>query len=310
MFDTIRFYYDTVPDSYEQYLLEITEISYSDGKPHWKARKLDNFWIWTSSNGRLHVIGSLAKYQLGNNLECLTIQQCEEAVQSLCMKLMIPPHEAKITRLDFGANFKMKRSVIEYQDCMWSCPYLPRKTEGNTLYFGENSRVLTFYDKLEESKAKQARIPDCYLDSNLLRYECRYIGEINSRFKSSKFTLDMLYDESFFRQVIENYIIEFKKIDMLSGFNKDLENVSTTLELRNYYFSKLLYKNGPDVFTIDYEEIKSNSGHLESRDYSQLNRNVLDTLRKYSTNSTYSHVNELTHKVESVREMFASPAKV
>ncbi|MEX1013863.1 MAG: phage/plasmid replication protein, partial [Candidatus Paceibacterota bacterium] len=236
MFDTIQFYYDTVDKFHEQYLLEITNHSFSDKKPHWKARKLSNFWVWTSSNGRLHVRGSLAKYHLGNNIEHLSTEEIEQAVQSLCSKLMIKPEGCKLTQLDIGITFRMNHPVLHYQDCMWYCKYLPRWTKGSSIYFGKESRVLNIYDKLVEADHSGMIIPDSFQEHHLLRYECRYEGNIDERFKRSDSTLDLLYDGLFVHEAIENYVSEFNNIRMFAGLdNSSLIGTSTAEAIKHDY---------------------------------------------------------------------------
>src|SRR5437660_5905331 len=74
----------------------------------------------------LSVIGSLAKYHLGNNFETLTRQETERALERLSDELGLPMAQAKPFRLEVGSNFIVKQAVKRYCDALADTRYFER----------------------------------------------------------------------------------------------------------------------------------------------------------------------------------------
>lgn len=131
--------------------------------------------------GGYSIIGSLAKYLYPSNVYPLDRHSTIQAIEKLSDALHIDMREAKVTGLEFGTQFVMRKPVDEYLKKLGDMPKLARyHFDVGTLYYKhkgkQQPKVFCFYDKRADADAKGLIMPDGFAGTNLLKYEMRLNG--------------------------------------------------------------------------------------------------------------------------------------
>ena len=133
--------------------------------------------------GGYSIIGSLAKYLYPSNAYPLDRHSTIQAIEKLSDALHIDMREAKVTGLEFGTQFVMRKPVDEYLKKLGDMPKLARyHFDVGTLYYKhkgkQQPKVFCFYDKRADADAKGLIMPDGFAGTNLLKYEMRLNGRL------------------------------------------------------------------------------------------------------------------------------------
>ncbi len=102
--------------------------------------------------------------------------------------------------------------VEVYYPYLGDTRYYKRLEQNNGLYYKILKRILVFYGKIHEQKAKKEPIPLEYLNSNLLRYEIRFLQRLPSQLKQSEITAELLYDKVFYHNLVHRWLEEYQNI--------------------------------------------------------------------------------------------------
>lgn len=109
----------------------------------------------------IRIEGSIAKFLYdGGNLIPLNRHTTEEAVKKLSEALQINLEDARVSSLEFGANFVMRYKPSEYLKRMGELPRRQRYTFNvDTLYYRRKGKeqpdTFCLYDKISDAKAKE-----------------------------------------------------------------------------------------------------------------------------------------------------------
>ena len=76
------------------------------------------------------------------------------------------------------------------------------------------SKELLFYDKKLEGIKNGEIIPLAWEGKNVLRYELRFLGRLLKQFNRSILTAEDLYKDEVYIQIIDRWILEYKKITL------------------------------------------------------------------------------------------------
>ncbi|NLE03906.1 MAG: hypothetical protein GX638_03755, partial [Crenarchaeota archaeon] len=271
--------------------------------------KLDNFSI--SVNERQIIIkdGSLCKWYLGNNFETLQRKDVQFAIEKLSDILHLPIHKATVKRIDVAQNFIMKYPVDVYYDQLGEkkyCKRVPVIDERNTtegLYYYQNNKkgLCLFYNKVKEQKIKRQPIPDLYKHQNVLRYEQRYIKSLSKTFNVEYITASMLYDENFYKNIIDVWGANYKAIKKILNRNllnfKDMD-ITTKKELHNIALLEYIQNNGGELVMIEQINNMQKMGKLTKKQAFDFRKHVIKTCKNtIGSECTNETIYELDKKI-------------
>lgn len=263
LYDTVRFYYQ---GKYDQESL-FKRLDDSIYKP--KIDKLTGESLGFNDHFRnmrieahssiLSCIGSLPKFELGNNVAPLSDNKLEEVLDALSDILGIDIRLAHITRIDLAYTFPMDAEVSEYLKCLYSLSRHKRleAVNGQTLNYIQGKKktkvMLSFYDKGAEMNDRGIEIPADYQGKNLLRYERRFChNDIRnmSLIFGTPINGNMLLNESFHQYLVKEYLKSYMDIEKKSGLNilNIYELIKNSKDIVWYFLSQLLRGNGDSIF--------------------------------------------------------------
>lgn len=260
------------------------EITDSDTGEFKETRgRLKNLIIKRKRN-TIIIIGSIAKYYFGNNLDMLSLKSTEEALKKLSDELKVPFEKAYVTRLEFGANLILEYPIYLYLECLLSKRKYIKRTYPDTVQFTQTIKALSFYDKLEELKINKENI-------NVLRYEIKLHKQIGKILKWGKVKVSDLYDPIFYKMLKKRWLNEYKTI---SKKKKLLiikrESITNLKHLKNTLCSIAIHFYGIHKMM---QLINSLNGAVSK----QTKYNLNEAIYKFSKNSS------LFEEVELIRDL-------
>lgn len=161
---------------------------------------------------RVVIIGSLAKYYFGNNLETLTREDTKCAIEKLSDTIQLDVAQANVYSLEVASNFSMQKPVQIYCQCLGDCRYFEKSQYKHGLLYRNSNRSLTFYDKINELKRHKERVPNQFDEANLLRYELKLKKRLSKQLGKKEVLARELYEESFYRAILEKWQSEYFRI--------------------------------------------------------------------------------------------------
>lgn len=299
MIDTIGLYINEYELDYKYSFKEISnKIMISNYKSGNKiiVGYLRNMRIQISETS-LSIMGSLSKWHFGNNIQCLSLVDTKKAIASLEEEIGIPLENARVTKLDIGANIEMKYKPELYLNKLSSLGKLHRGSfKKSSLYFtNEYSTKLRFYDKKKEVKKKDRNNLIMIDAENLLRYELSFFNRFKDQF-GSVYAKD-LYCPSFYLKMVKGWYTNYMKIEKKTNYDllnvlkftgkKDFRNSIVLFICSNYNVSERLeeaFKKG---------EIDSSEKHLVKSAIKEALNTPINTTEK-------PLIDELTEKVEAI----------
>ena len=214
---------------------------------------------------KLTVSGSLAKFHYGNNLEELTRAETQKAIEQISERLSVDMRQAKVYRLDIGANFIMDRPCNEYQSLLNESPRMTRSTlsaKSNSLYFKNGRKTIILYDKVADCQRLKEPIPEVFAGQHVLRYELRYMQNLPSQFKRQTVTAQTLYSELFYIETLNKWKESYFAISRNEGYRmkEDIE-IKKPQELLKHFAAIGIQQFGTGQ-VLDMLETSRQSGKL------------------------------------------------
>lgn len=163
--------------------------------------------------------GSLTKFSCSNNIQRLKKHEIKDTFSQLSNFFKLSYKDIQLTRLDIGENFIMDNVPQNYLQYFIDAPYFKKDIydSGNAILYYNKERSLSFYDKILEMTENKQTIPTHYKDSNVLRYEARFLKRLKNRFKR-KITFDTLLEYDFWDILIEELLKSYKSIDKINEY--------------------------------------------------------------------------------------------
>lgn len=243
---------------------------------------------------KIKIDGSIAKYLNKNNIENFDFRLFRFAIMKLSEELGVDMSNARIRRLDIGANFELKDKVSNYFSALFYLRYYQRDfSRKTTLRFYANSSKnnLLFYDKIMEFASKNKKLikdDSSYIDTfeNLMRYESmiqsrpsKILGipdlRISDLFEpeNSKKALRYWYDMYF--KIEKKAVLDYpKQLKTLYGFEKFMKRY--IIQTMGWERLKFLLKQGVEKKCFsdssaskkldDFEEAMSDDFNFEFQD--------------------------------------------
>ena len=159
---------------------------------------IENFRIKISPN-RLKVEGgSIARYVNGDNQQGMTLKQTRTALEKLSGQIHLEMRKAKVSQIHIGRNIITMCPPDSYLPYLGDSSRYNRKEVDKGLYYTNSLRILAFYDKIKEQKARRQEILKPFRGKNLLRYELRFISHLERQLNLPTIDGETLCDEDFY----------------------------------------------------------------------------------------------------------------
>ena len=251
--------------------------------------------------GGISVVGSMPKYLNGNNVFSLDRHSIVEAFAKLEDDLHLHLDDAKVTEMEFGNTFIMKKPVTAYLHRFGDISRLKRcQFADSTLYYKGQRKILCFYDKGAEAQDKRLILPEEIRGANLLRYELRYNGKLSRQFRCPV-NVSTLSNLDFYMSMIDRYKKHYYSI---KKYNKIQTNIMGKIKTVNdgveVLLSRLINQYGQEVIGEFIDELKLNKVYPNRNSYARLNKKLQEISTNANATVTDELIKELDKKIDDV----------
>lgn len=258
-------------------LTNISEHKKESGET-WISGNLKNYKVSFSDTG-LRLVGSIAKYYLNDNVQTLSRGDTERAFESLEDHLKLSFNKAKVIRFDLGHNLIMNHTPESYFSFLGESIYYNRFEQKKSLYYSNSNRVKTFYNKIAECKAKGLILQNEFEQSNILRYELRYLKRISRQLKQKEISPDLLTDEAFYISIIDHWLSEFETINKIHLVKMNLKKLKKPPTEKDF-FDQLLIQRINEIGQAELlqmvDTLKADQVYSHPVNYSRIKRKIKD----------------------------------
>lgn len=293
-YDTIgnKGYIDTVP----LLLSNISTTKKTNGL-EWINGQIRNLLVSVSELG-ISIKGSPNKFVHGYNFAKLTRQETELFIEELSDLFHLNVGNSKVNKIDLSHNFIMKENVQNYFHLLGNAQYYKRQAYENSIYYRNQKRTILFYDKIKEGKKKGESIPLIWQNKNVLRYELRYTQRLLNQFNRLELLANDLYNEDFYISIIDNWILEYQKINKNMMLEPIKENI-TNRDAKEYLLSFLIEEKGQNYIS---ELVKSWEHKFSTTKEVQRFKKSLQNLAGFTIESDL--IKELDYKISSIKDHY------
>lgn len=254
---TLSFMVDTFKYHYSNYnpgidflnkipsLIDVTGRHFYTNNEEVVTGTLDNLKVSIRKNS-IKIENSLCKWYLGDNFQTLTCDQVRFANEKLSDTLHLNINVAKVLRLDIAENFYMQHSPKLYWEYLGKLNRYTRLPHSDGLYYRIKNKELLFYDKIKEQKAKGFPIPDSYQNTNILRYELRFLHGLSKTF-NQEVTAKTLSDRVFYHNLLQVYSDMYFKIDKIKDINLSIGEMKGIKGMNNAGVALLINQFGENT---------------------------------------------------------------
>lgn len=251
----------------------------------------------------IRIEGSLPKFLYdGSNILPLSRHTTEEAIKKLSDALQIDLQDARVSSLEFGANFLMRHKPSEYLQRMGELPRRLRYPfNKDTLYYKHKGKeqpdLFCLYDKVADAKAKGMPIPVGFEDGNFLRIELRLNGSLAKQMGVPEVAASTLYDRQFYAKIRNRFINTYFSISKLNKLNTHfMSEIRTPKDAVDGFLGLMLSKAGQGMQEIDayLEELKANQVFADRVNY----KRTRDALYKAASKAKLSSKDELVAELD------------
>lgn len=250
----------------------------------------------------IRIEGSLPKFLYdGSNILPLSRHTTEEAIKKLSDALQIDLQDARVSSLEFGANFLMRHKPSEYLQRMGELPRRLRYPfNKDTLYYKHKGKeqpdLFCLYDKVADAKAKGMPIPVGFEDGNFLRIELRLNGSLAKQMEVAEVKASTLYDRAFYAKIRKKYIDTYFSIKKINKLNANfMAEIKNPRDAVDGFLGLMLAKVG-GVQEIDtyIEELRANKVFADRIYY----KRTRDALYKAASKAKLSQKDELVAELD------------
>ena len=209
--------------------------------------------------------GSLCKWYLGDNFQTMGRGDTQRARERLSDAVHVSMSKATVTRLDLAQNFITRHPPEVYFSHLGLLKYATRLQEPNGIYYNQAGGRLCFYDKNREQKSHREPIPELYEGRNVLRYEQRYTNRIASQFKVGEVTGAMLYDETFYINLLNRWKETYKAIQKINDVSLNFQAMRTKQQFYKMGVLSLIEQAGGQLQMIEQINEAQRRGELSKK---------------------------------------------
>lgn len=265
---------------------------------------IENLRASVRLNG-VFIAGSLPKYLYGDNIHVLDRRATAQAIEKISDNLHLDVSSAKVTGLEFGANFVMSKPVEEYLTRLGNMPRLERYGfNPSAIYYKgrgkKQQKVVAFYDKIAEAKEKNYEIPIGLDEANILRYELRLKNHLARQMQEQQVTASTLTELNFYRDLLDRYQrYYFSIIKRRKPKPNVMEEIKSVKDARDVLMSKLLNNAGEGVVEDFIRELKEASAFKDPKYYSRLKKELQGIATKSNFTEDDDLIKELDDEVKN-----------
>lgn len=270
--------------------------------------KYGTMTVYMQSNGIVSINGSLAKFLNGDNVHTLNREDAEAAVMKLSDGFKVDPSDMRVTSIEFGSTFIMKKPPEAYFSKLGSMSRMVRNPiASSSLYYTtvgkQPSKVLCFYDKAAEIGRKHEKMPVEFQGRNLLRYEIRLRKRLPQMLKVKAVRAADLYDVGFYRGIAEMWRDMYFSISKkrVLEINAD-SRIKTVSDGFNAYVA-LMYRQGGEVPPEDFiSNLRANGIMTDRQNGSRLRARINRAIYSASFTTSDDDIKELDNAVNEAVE--------
>lgn len=221
--------------------------------------------------------GSLCKWYHGDNFQSMGRNDIQNAIERMSDELHLPMEQAIVKRLDVAENIVTCHPVTVYLEHLGILTYANRLVQPNSLYYRRRNETLCFYDKIREQRDKNMPIPDTFRNSNVLRYEHRYMKRLGAIFKVEKVTGAMLYDEVFYMNLLKRWRDAYRAISKINDAVLDFNTIKTKQQLYKMALLVWIGNVGGEIEMLNQIAENQKCGKLTSKQAHDLRQAVKES---------------------------------
>ena len=253
------------------------------------------------------ISGSLWKCYHRNNLAPYYLHEVKDTFGIISDGLHLPINKAKVTRVDIAGNLYLKHKPSIYYPYLGKCRYYERWTRENSLYYERLQKVLAFYDKIAEIKTCVGGVPQSLVGQDVLRYEMRLMQRLCQQLKINEFNAAMLYDEVFFRMIVNKWANEYYSIIKVSCISQNYFQAMATVTrkdlIEGFALMALSASGNPSMIHDTIDKLYS-MGKIKNRvDKSRMKKDINNLLSKANVNQENEFIEELDKKIAEFKEL-------
>lgn len=256
--------------------------------------------------GGYSIIGSLAKYLYPSNVYPLDRHSTVQAIEKLSDALHIDMREAKVTGLEFGAQFMMRKPVDEYLKKLGDMPKLARyHFDIGTLYYKhkgkQQPKVFCFYDKRADAKAKGLIMPDGFIETNLLKYEMRLNGRLSQQIGVPEVQASTLSESEFYKLLVKKWQAHYFSISKLNQLKTEvMSEIKTVSDAFDVLVARLISQSDQSQITAFLEELKDAKVFDDRKYYTRLKKKIIEVANKTGVSISDEDIRELDDEIKNV----------
>ena len=253
----------------------------------------------------LSLNGSISKYFLSNNIECLSRAATQQAIEKLSDELSLPMKDAKLKKLDYAVNLVMKQKPESYFPFLGESKYLKRAQFDGTLYYINTQKKLRIYDKSKESKKLLLRLPASLQGANLLRFELALQRKLSSQFNTSELTASSLYQEPFYMAVIDKLLQEYQAIRKNKVISLNFNAMKSPKDFWQQANADWIQKIGGEAAALSIvERMRQKDAFTKAEYYSRLKKEIREAASLPASSEDSPLLQELDEKIQRVKSYY------
>lgn len=282
-----------------QYLSSITGQGIGENGNHWVMGLLDSLKVIITDTTISIKDRSLCKFYLGDNLKTLSRGDTQRAIESISDRLHQPMDKSNVTRIDLAQNIVLKHAPELYYPYLGELKSYSRLIQPNSIYYTNNQRLLAFYNKEKEQTDKGQQVPELYKNSNPIRYELRFKTRLKQQFKVDELNASMLYDETFYRQLVKRWRDEYLHIQKIKSKLQNMEPTGSKKEFTDQAVKVLIGEVGQDTMLAMVKEWQG-MGKINKKQAYELRNYIKAMVTATPKEQVNELINELTTKIKQV----------
>ena len=280
-------------------LCKPSEHRFNDGESVTISGYIDNLKVSVTDNRVKIYDNSLCKWYLKDNFQTLCRGDIKRAIEKISDLSHLPIKKAEVTRIDLAQNFIVRFETPVYYNHLGLLQFYNRLEQSRGLYYNNNNRKLIFYDKVAEYKHKNLPVPEMYQNSNVLRYEMRFIRQLLKQFNIPELRAELLYNEQFYINIINRWHDEYKNINKIRNTNNiDYTMIKTKEQLKTQALLLLINEQGGELEFYKCIAEAQKKGDLTKKQAFDLRNLIKDAGKSKLLTSESDIVTELDKKVK------------
>jgi len=245
---------------------------------------------------------SLCKYYFGDNLKTMSRSNIKDAINRISDTIHLPVHDAEVKSFEFGKNIVTQYQPQTYFRYLGNKPHSYRYEQKNSLYYSQNSTQFIGYDKIREYKNSGGILPELYQNCNLLRLEKRYNKNISKIFNCGIVKASMLYDETFYTNIVNDWYNDYQKIHKIQLIKIDFPMIKTKEQYKQLGVLELIKLQGGELEAITNLNEAYQKGEISKKQKHDLHQLIKSVSSSKLLTKQSDEIIELDNKVkESVK---------